>query len=284
MQPADCPTNKITDAGSFNRLKATRHGMMLYNRNDIYIGGSLEHYGEYSEEEVTVFRQVLREGDTVIEVGSNIGAHTIPIAKMVGLSGSVMAIDPQRVVFQTLCANVALNSLMNVFAFPVAMGAADGSTLIPRLNYDRPNNYGGLALGKYDKGERVQIMTVDGLNVSKCSMLKIDAEGMELDVLRGARGTIERFTPVMYVENNDDQKGGELIRYIAALGYRMYWHLPYLYSDDNFFRNPNNLFPGIFSGNMLCFHAKHQVNLDDAFEPVLGPEDDRHQANERLAH
>ena len=97
----------------FNRLKACRHGWMLYNVNDIYIGRSLDLYGEYSEGEIALFRQFLRPGDVVVEIGAHIGTHTVFFAKTVGPTGVVFAFEPQRVVHQTLCANIALNSLSN---------------------------------------------------------------------------------------------------------------------------------------------------------------------------
>ena len=88
---------------------------MLYNEHDIYIGRSLDLYGEFSEGECDVFRQLIQPGWTVLELGANIGSHTVFLAKRVGPSGRVIAFEPQRIVFQTLCANIALNNLLNVF-------------------------------------------------------------------------------------------------------------------------------------------------------------------------
>ena len=70
-----------------NRLVAGRHGQFLYNTNDRYIGRSLEFYGEYCEQEADLYRQLLRPGDTVIEVGANIGALTVPLRGPSGRAG-----------------------------------------------------------------------------------------------------------------------------------------------------------------------------------------------------
>ena len=59
----------------FNVLKTCRHGLMVYNRNDAYIGRSLDLYGEFSQGETELFQQVVGIGDVVIEVGANIGTH-----------------------------------------------------------------------------------------------------------------------------------------------------------------------------------------------------------------
>lgn len=61
----------------FNIVRQCRHGLMVFNRHDQFIGKSLKVYGEYSEGEYEVFSQVVKPGDTVIEAGANLGAHTL---------------------------------------------------------------------------------------------------------------------------------------------------------------------------------------------------------------
>ena len=117
-----------------NAVKVCRYGTMAYNINDRYLGRSLELYSEFSEGEVALFRQVVRPGDVVLDVGANIGAHTLFFARQVGPTGEVVTVEPQRVLFQTLCANLALNSVTNVWALPYAVGAVEGSLLIPRID------------------------------------------------------------------------------------------------------------------------------------------------------
>lgn len=78
----------------FNVVKECRHGKMIYNKNDMYIGRSLDRYGEYSEGEVDLFRQIVHQGDTVLEVGANLGAHTLALALLVGEGGCVHAFEP----------------------------------------------------------------------------------------------------------------------------------------------------------------------------------------------
>ena len=58
-----------------------------------------------------------RDGYISLDVGANIGCHTVPFAKLVGESGRVVAFEPQRLVFQNLCANLALNALTNVYVY-----------------------------------------------------------------------------------------------------------------------------------------------------------------------
>ncbi|MEM1444243.1 MAG: FkbM family methyltransferase [Verrucomicrobiota bacterium] len=246
----------MSDPGfpEFNELTDFRFGRILYNKNDIYIGKSLELYGEFSHGEVHLFEAVVKPGMTIVEVGANIGAHTVCLAQMAGLKGRVHAFEPQRVVYQTLCANVALNHLTNVLTYYAAAGDEAGELIVPELNPRNENNFGGLGLGGYEEGRTVPVVTVDSLNLPACHFIKADVEGMEEAALRGAEETILRFRPVLYVENDRKEKSADLERYIHSLGYRMFHHCPPLFSPENFKGNSENVFPNIVSKNLLCFH------------------------------
>ena len=245
------------------RVKQCRYGRMIYNVNDQYIGRSLDLYGEYSEGEVEVFRQILRPGDVALDVGANIGVHTVPMAHLVGERGAVLAFEAQRTAYQALCGNVALNGLLNVWCRNVAIGDARGSTIIvPVLNPERPNNFGGLALGKYAAGDRIPVVRLDDNPPQACRLIKVDVEGMELQVLRGAVGLIERFRPILYVENDKAEKSAELIRYIASLGYDLYWHRPPLFNPQNYLAHDENVFGDVLSHNMLCVHRGSTGKLE----------------------
>ena len=90
----------------------------MYLLNDAYIGRSLDVYGEYSEGEIDLFRQLLRPGDVAIDVGANIGALTVAMARLVQPGGAIVAFEPQRAIFDILCDNLRLNGLANVTRIP----------------------------------------------------------------------------------------------------------------------------------------------------------------------
>lgn len=257
----------------FNCLKQVRHGYMLYNRNDKYIGKSLEHYGEYSEQELLLLKQVIRAGDTVLDIGANIGVHTLFFAKAVGPVGAVLAFEPQRIVFQTLCANMALNSLTNVNCYRAAIGDQNGSIVVPELDCEQEQNYGGVSLCGDFQGEKVPLLTIDDFGLPSCGLIKIDVEGMEENVLRGARDTIQRFRPALYIENDRPEKSAQLISYIDSLGYRMYWHIPRLFNPDNYFANRENIFGDVVSVNMLCIHVGVGADIE-GLRPITNPNSD----------
>ena len=254
-------------APGFNRLKACRHGMMLYNVNDAYVGRSLELYGEFSELETALLRQLVRPGDVVADVGANIGAHTVFLAQAVGPTGAVLAFEPQRVCYQTLCANLALSSITNAHCWNVALGEAPGTLRVPPVNYGQANNFGGLSLSADNAGETVSVLRLDDLPVQKLSLLKIDVEGMELSVLKGAAQTIARLRPLLYVENDRPERSAGLIAHLDAAGYAMYWHRPPLFNPDNFGGNGENVFQNIVSINMLCVPRERYQHVS-GLQPV----------------
>lgn len=173
------------------------------------------------------------------------------LAKLVGENGGVVAFEAQRVIFQMLCANLALNGIENTDAQCLAVGAAPGEIMVPRINYRRDGNFGGISLGA-DNGDMVEMIALDNLMLPACHMIKIDVEGMEKTVLDGARETISRFRPYLYVEDDRQDRHAELIATLLDLEYRIWWHLPWLYNPANLAGDSENLFPGIASFNLIC--------------------------------
>lgn len=264
--------SEVTEKSSeFNELRVFKHGMVLYNKNDIFIGRSLALYGEYSEAEVDFFQQLLKPGDIVVEAGANIGAHTIVLAKEVKSNGMVFAFEPQRIVFQTLCANLALNNLTNVIARQAALGQEAGITKLPPLDYNRYENFGGVSLNENQDGEDIEIQTIDSLQLQRCRLIKADVEGMEKEVLTGAHKTIERLRPILYVENDRLDKSQILIHLIQSFGYRLWWHPSPLFNPENFDNNQENVFGNLISLNMLCVPI--EVSTQTALKEITGPED-----------
>ena len=110
-------------------LKRCRYGWMLFPIGRIYVGKCLELYGQYSEGEVALMRMLLRAGDTVIDIGANIGALTVPMSQLVGEKGHVYAIESDAETFNVLCANLALNGIVNTK--PINSFVADGIPVTP---------------------------------------------------------------------------------------------------------------------------------------------------------
>ena len=237
------------------RVKRCRNGVFMYNKNDAYIGRSLDVYGEFSELESELFRHILQPGMTALDIGANIGVHTVAMAQMVGEQGRVVAIEPQRIIYQMLCGNLALNNVANTVTLMVGIGRENGMINLPVIDYNRQNNFGGVSLSSYAAGETVQLVTIDAMNLPHCNFIKLDVEGMELEALQGALQTIRKHKPILYVENDRPEKSEPMLRFLLSEGYRLFWHLPMLFNANNFYGVAENIFPGLASINVLGLPA-----------------------------
>ena len=256
------PNNTCQPFPSFIELTPSRYGRMFYPKNDQYVGGSFRDYGEFSEGEVQIFSNFVQRGAIVLDVGANIGAHTVPLAQLAGSEGMVVAFEPQPILHQILCANLAINSIPNVRTYAMALGSAQGSCKIPILDYAAPNNFGGISMDMVPDGEIVPLSTLDDFGLSRVDFIKLDVEGFESQVLEGAAATIDRCHPIMYVENDRKEKSAELIQRLFDMGYRLWWHTPPLFNPNNFKCNPENVFPRICSVNMLAMHRDQPFKTD----------------------
>ncbi len=239
-----------------------RDGYFLINANDVYVGKALFIYGEYSGLEGEFLNRLIRAGDVVVEVGANIGSHTIALAKTVGTSGKVYAFEPQRACYSLLESQIALNQLENIYAYRYGVGRTKEKLWLPKVNYGAVGNFGAveLARNKSADSEQVDIVTLDEmLGDVACSLIKIDVEGMEEDVIRGGIGVIEKHSPIIYVENDRAQKSKSLIALLLDLKYRLWWHLPPLFNPNNFFGIKDNVYENIVSCNMFCCRENHEA-------------------------
>ena len=229
------------------RTAECRHGSFSFYAEDKLIGRALERYGEYSEGEVVVFKKCLRQGNVAIDVGANIGAFTVPMAQLVGEDGMVYAFEASQKNLDLLYQNVfEHNKMVNVAVIPHAASNNPGKVTISHQDAHH-------AYDLSDRGEfTVDSVTVDSLDLEECHFIKIDVDAHEIEVLQGAEETIKRCQPIIYVENEHEEKAGELIAWLTDHDYRCFWHRPVHYNPDNHRKDPHNFFGNLVSIMMLC--------------------------------
>ena len=154
--------------------------------------------------------------------------------------------EPQPFIFQNLCANVALSGLDNVLVWPYACGEEAGEVYFEGPDYAAAGNFGGVSLhelwmpGVLAWEFSLSVVLDDFLGADPIALMKIDVEGFELHVLRGAEKTIDTWRPVLYVENDRPDKSHDLIEWLWKKDYRLWWHLTPLFNPDNFFGDAEN--------------------------------------------
>ena len=230
-------------------LKDCRWGQFILLRGDM-ISQFMDMYGEWSETEVELYRHLLPSDGICIEVGANIGAHAIPLSKICS-EGTIFCFEPQRPLFQILCGNAALNNRLNIVARNQAIGAKKSTLEIESCDYEESWNYGAFSIkdgfsreakfsGNVTK-ESIDIVPIDGIpaiqQLKKIDLIKIDAEGLEFEILRGAELTVNRFLPDLFVEANDQSVFDNVLGLVKRWGYNGRWFVSHRFREDNFNRS-----------------------------------------------
>lgn len=214
----------------------TRFGPMFTLQGDTVIGRSLRLYGEFAGEEVDSILALARPGDHVLDLGANIGFHTLALARTVGAGGQVTAVEPQRHCFQLLCANVTLNQLPQVHCLRAAVGEAEGTCQVPVNDPLHRHNVGATQV-TLEPGagptDTVPLITVDSLGLARCDLIKVDTEGFEDRVVEGGLDTLSRLKPVLYVEVHEREKLQRLVGRLKPLGYGLSLHQTAFFREAN---------------------------------------------------
>jgi FkbM family methyltransferase len=164
-----------------------RGGLVLVPLDD-YVGRAAFYVGELDRKVATVCARLVRPGDTVIDVGANLGTMTVLFAHLVGPSGRVLAFEPNPRVLGLLQRSAA--SLPEVEIYPVALGAKEATL---ELAIPRRNSGAASLVHCPDSETRVPVPVVRlsrilrDRRVGRIRLVKIDAEGYEPEVLRGAQ-------------------------------------------------------------------------------------------------
>lgn len=232
-------------------LASTDHGTLIVNRFDykmvgpgqgIGVGYNLLERASYDADEGAVAMQLLGlrrqhfgDGVVAVDCGANIGVRTVEWAKGMTGWGMVIAIEAQMRLFYALAGNITINNCFNAQAIHAAVGAQQGTLRVPTPNYLVPASFGSLELRQSDATEfigqeidyseqnlaTIRMVTIDAMNLSRLDLIKIDVERMELEVLEGAKATLQRYLPIIVVEGLKAPQN-EIAAVLASYGYEWF--------------------------------------------------------------
>lgn len=165
----------------------------------------------YEENEWRFVYKFLKPGMTFFDVGANQGFYTLLAAKQVGQNGKVFSFEPVPSQIKKLKRNIKINRFHNVVTEPLALGSEMGFVNMyvclsgdEALSSLRPPSED---INSRKKIIQVSVSTIDNYirknNISSVDFVKIDVEGGELNVLRGAVNTIKNFRPIFLCEVQD---------------------------------------------------------------------------------
>jgi FkbM family methyltransferase len=185
--------------------------------------------GIYEPEVTNTLRRFVRPGDCCIDVGAHIGYSTLVISRLVGEQGQVVAYEPFPDNFAVLQENMERNSIRNAVLRCLALGEQAGELVLEHATGEAPSSTPS-AIGYAVEGPRAKISVgVDTLDAEvrrlrvAPRLVKIDVEGAELAVLRGARETLRKARPVVLVEIHDwgSNRSSEVLNLLRCCGYRV---------------------------------------------------------------
>jgi FkbM family methyltransferase len=233
---------KIINKVDFFRLKNfTKKTSVILKHKDIdfelflspengFIDKHIFLYGVYEPFMFDLFLRYLKTGDTFIDIGANIGQHTIFAAKIVGEEGSVHAFEPIPKLYNQLKDSVELNHLDKyVFLHNVAIGPKEGQGTF----YVSKNAGGSSFVNKDDLSETITVSIKNGDTylspLKKIDAIKIDVEGFEYEVLLGVKKIIETYRPILFLEfsghfytQQGNQSGEKILSLLRSYNYSIF--------------------------------------------------------------
>ena len=222
-----------------------RHKSVITTRNGItyeldlneLIDSSIYFDGCFEPKTTAVIDKYVQQGMTILDIGANIGCHTLRLSRLVGNGGKVIAFEPMSFAFNKLQRNLELNNFSNVVAEKIALSDEDSGNQIVSfysswpLDSNSPNILHPIHGGRSTR-DTVYFMTLDSYirrnQLDKIDFIKLDVDGFEYKVIWGGVNTLKRFRPIMIVEfsrytlKDFDDSLEELVDLLVLLGYSFY--------------------------------------------------------------
>ena len=254
--------------GRDDSAHVTRHGIQW--QLDLREGIDLAIYifGFFEYETVRAYRRLLKPGDTVLDIGANIGAHTMHLARCVSPTGKVIAFEPTAYAYNKLRQNIALNPMLagQIQAEQIMLDNSDDTQVKPQLYsswqiHDAAVNNHPKHGGRLMDTTGAHIVALDsyiaGHKIGAVSLIKMDVDGHECQVLRGARDLLRRDKPILLMEIMPyglDETGASLDELLGIL--RVYGYSLYDLNGKTALPNDNSIqqrIPPAGGINVLCY-------------------------------
>ncbi|MDX5371663.1 MAG: FkbM family methyltransferase [Pseudomonadaceae bacterium] len=251
----------------------SRYGEFYVPFCDDLISNSLRQYGEWAQCEIETLCSFINAGDTVIDAGAYIGTHSRAFSAQVGKNGKVFAFEPAPDSFEVLAHNARCAPLQNIHAKNLGLGAAQESRTL-HIEEEQHNRASASAEGKHTTDDiQIQVQPLDSCNIPRVSFMKVDVEGMELQLLKGAEHTIRRDLPIIFLEVNTLQGSYEFLHWADEHGYAAFGINVPAFNPCNYTGQTANIFGSAREVALLLIHrsnlTKHAGSLSRHHLPQI---------------
>jgi FkbM family methyltransferase len=236
-------------------------GMPLRNR----IGGG-------HEVEMSILSHLVGGGGTIIDVGANRGTYAWPLSRMLSPGQELILIEPQTNFVDYLCRAFKKNTSVRVI--PKAASAKNGRVQINVELNEHDEKSGAVSMENYylkSISQEIETMTIDSLGLTKCSFIKIDIDGHELDCLLGATKTLRKSFPVLLIEiefRMAEKKCIDTYKLLKDAGYIAYSYFGKQLNvvPEQLFNSPRlNIHPDMSFRNNFVFLAPNHSHILSRF-------------------
>jgi len=203
--------------------------LKLHLKNDV--DKRLFLYG-FEKDIIRCFRKLIKKDDVVLDIGANIGIYSLIASESIGKIGRIYAFEPANIAYSSLLYNIKLNRIDNIY--PIKAGVSDhsGRAIFNICHDDAYNSLGEAPLKQIIKSETIDLMSIDDFvinyKIAKVNVIKVDTEGAEYLVFKGAHKTLNKHKPILFFEHNPIVTKGfsnsthDLIELIRFHGYELF--------------------------------------------------------------
>jgi len=196
-----------------------------------FIDASIYYIGDYEGYLKTQFKRLIKPNNVILDIGANIGFHTLYFAELTGNNGKVIAFEPIPINFAALENNISLNNLPQIVSVNKALGNTNSQM---NIHVDKQTqNPGAFSLFEHGvKNTIIECVKGDDYlldnNTKKVDFIKLDVEGFELEVLKGLAETIKQSNPIIIFEYdynyqskvNDDPRA--ILHFLKTFSYSFF--------------------------------------------------------------
>jgi FkbM family methyltransferase len=193
-------------------LKDSTNTKFIGIENDT-ISTTISKYSSWEGHLVNLYYNLITENNIVIDIGANIGYHSVHFGKLVGSSGRVFSFEPQKLIYDILSTNILKNGLSNIITqYNFGLSSKKQTKYLSNIKDMTYNNgmvnFGGVQLNdEITGGPIINVESLDNIFTGNVNFIKIDIEGMESEVIKGATKTIKNSLPIILIEiskNHDE--------------------------------------------------------------------------------